>query len=273
MHTAGIRVYQESVVRILIKHAAAVIISLALGACGAPSPKPATHPPVPTPAPSVTLPAPSVTVPAPPAPVPLPPSAGAAPPSAARYRIDPAQSELRLLVYRAGPMASLGHNHVISTHSLQGWAAFEGNTASAAFAVTVPVADFTVDDPASRTEEGSDFADAVTDEAKSGTRHNMLGPAVLNAADFPVLTIRSVAVAAGETSGSYRARVVLEVAGHASSLVVPLQLDAAPHRLIASGELTVSQSSIGLTPFSIFLGALKVQDDMRVKFKFVAVAG
>src|ERR1700678_967454 len=190
MHTAGIRVYQESVVRILIKHAAAVIISLALGACGAPSPKPATHPPVPTPAPSVTLPAPSVTVPAPPAPVPLPPSAGAAPPSAARYRIDPAQSELRLLVYRAGPMASLGHNHVISTHSLQGWAAFEGNTASAALAVTVPVADFTVDDPASRTEEGSDFADAVTDEAKSGTRHNMLGPAVWNAADFPVLTLR-----------------------------------------------------------------------------------
>jgi polyisoprenoid-binding protein YceI len=206
-------------------------------------------------------------VPAPAAP------AEAAPPAAARYRIDPAQSELRLLVYRAGPMASLGHNHVISTRSLQGWAVFEGDTAAAAFALTVPVADFAVDDPALRSEEGSDFTDAVTEEAKSGTRHNMLGPSVLNAVDFPVLTLRSVAVTAAEGSGPYRARVVLEVAGHASSLVVPFKLDVAPQRLVASGELTVSQSSIGLTPLSIFLGALKVQDDMRVKFKFVAVAG
>jgi hypothetical protein len=218
------------------------------------------------------MPAPSVRVPPGPASADTAP-AGAAPPSGARYRIDPAQSELRVLVYRAGPMASLGHNHVISTHSLQGWAAFEGNTAAAAFALTVPVADFAVDVPASRADEGSDFADPVTEEAKFGTRHNMLGTAMLNAADFPVLTIRSVAVAAGETSGSYRARVMLEVAGHASSLVVPFRLDAAPRCLVASGELTVSQSSLGLTPFSIFLGALKVQDDMRVKFIFVAVSG
>jgi hypothetical protein len=27
-----------------------------------------------------------------------------------------------------------------------------------------------------------------------------------------------------------------------------------------------------LTPFSIFLGALKVQDELRVKFRFVAVS-
>jgi polyisoprenoid-binding protein YceI len=260
MHTAGTRVYQESAVRSVVKHPGAVIISLALAACGAPPPKP---PAAPAP---VALPAPSVPV------RPQPPAEAVAP-AAARYRIDPAQSELRVLVYRAGAMASLGHNHVISTHSLQGWAAFEGDAAAAAFAVTVPVADFAVDDPGPRTDEGADFADAVTEEAKSGTRHNMLGPAVLNAADFPVLRIRSVAVAATGISGSYRARLVLEVAGHESSLVVPFQLDAAPHRLIASGELTVSQSSIGLTPFSIFLGALKVQDDVRVKFKFVAVAG
>jgi hypothetical protein len=249
MHTAGPRVYQESAVRIIVRYPGAAIILLALAACGAPAPKP-----------------PALAAPVRPAP------AQAAPPSTARYRIDPAQSELRVLVYRAGPMASLGHNHVISAHSLQGWAAFDGNTA-AAFALTFPVADLAVDDPASRTNEGADFADPVTEEAKSGTRHNMLGPAVLNAVDFPVLTIRSVAVDAAEISGSYRARVVLEVAGHASSLVVPFQLDAAPHRLVASGELTVSQSSLGLTPFSVFLGALKVQDDMRVKFKLVAVAG
>src|ERR1700688_3834804 len=40
---------------------------------------------------------------------------------AAVYSIDSAQSELRLLVYRAGPMARFGHNHVILNHSVGGW--------------------------------------------------------------------------------------------------------------------------------------------------------
>ncbi len=176
-----------------------------------------------------------------------------------------------MLVYRAGPMASLGHNHVISTHELQGWATFNGAASDAAFALTLPVAAFVIDDPRVRNEEGGDFAEDVTDEARSGTAHNMLGPAVLNAADFPALTISSVSVTA--TAGAFQARVALEVAGHASALVVPFMLEVSPRRLVAHGELTLRQSSIGLAPFSVFLGALKVQDELRVKFKFVAVRG
>lgn len=239
--------------RIVVKRQGAVILSLALAACAAPPPRP----------------------PAPPAPVgPAAPAAGApentAPPYAGtRYRIDPSQSELRVLVYRAGPMASLGHNHVISTRSLHGWAVFGGDAAAAAFALTAPVADFVVDDPTLRAEAGADFAEEVNDEARSGTLHNMMGPAVLNAANFSALKITSVSVSGAR--GALRARVALEVAGHESMLAVPFALHASPHRLAASGEFSVSQSSIGLMPFSIFLGALKVQDELKVKFKFVAV--
>jgi hypothetical protein len=32
----------------------------------------------------------------------------------------------------------------------------------------------------------------------------------------------------------------------------------------------VHQSTLGLTPFSAMLGALRVRDDMRIKFRFVA---
>jgi hypothetical protein len=242
--------------RTVVKRQGTVLLCLMLAACGAPPPRPsgpAGEPQPPATAPSATT--PSVT----------------APVAGNRYRIDADQSELRVLVYRAGAMASLGHNHVISTHGLQGWVTFDGNASAAAFALTVPVADFVIDDPQRRMEEGADFADSVTDEARSGTAHNMLGPAVLNAADFPVLTIRSVSVTTGP--GSLQARVALEVAGHASTLLVPFMLETSPHRLIANGELTLRQSSIGLTPFSVFLGALKVQDELRVKFKLVAVRG
>jgi hypothetical protein len=66
---------------------------------------------------------------------------------------------------------------------------------------------------------------------------------------------------------------MIEVAGHSSMLVVPFSLDASPGLLEACGELTVNQSSLGLAPLSIFLGALKVRDDMRIDFKLVAVPG
>ncbi len=240
--------------RSVAKRPGAVILCLTLGACGVPPPRPSAPAGGRLPAEST----PAVTA------------------VGVRYRIDPALSELRVLVYRAGAMAALGHNHVICTRGLEGWATFNGTASGAAFAVTVPVADFLVDDPGRRMEEGAEFAEGVTDEARSGTARNMLGPAVLNAADHPTLTIRSVSVSTGSGSpsagsGSLQARVALEVAGHASTLVVPFLLEISAQRLVAHGELAVRQSSIGLTPFSVFLGALRVQDELRVKFKFVAV--
>jgi hypothetical protein len=237
----------------VVKSRIAIILCLALTACGAPPPRPSG--PAGGPAPSATPPAPAPAV--------------VAPPAATRYRIDAGTSELRVLVYRTGPMASLGHDHVISTHGLEGWATFDGHAATAAFALTVPVTDFVVDDPKLRLEEGADFAEDVTDEARSGTAHNMLGPAVLNAAAFPAIAIRSVAVT--ELPGSFRARVALEVAGHASMLDVPFVLEVSRGRLVAHGELALRQSAIGLTPFSVFLGALKVQDELQVKFRLTAV--
>jgi polyisoprenoid-binding protein YceI len=188
--------------------------------------------------------------------------------AAAPYRIDSAQSELRILVYRAGPMAMLGHNHVIANRSLGGWVRYAGKAAEASFALTVPDAGFIVDDEAMRGEEGAEFAEETPQDAKSGTLHNMQSAALLDAAQFPEITVRSVAVAGAP--GALTATVALSVAGHESRIDVPFTLDASPGRLTASGELWVRQSALGLTPFSVMLGALRVRDDMRVKFRFVA---
>ncbi len=64
----------------------------------------------------------------------------------ATYRIDSARSELRILVYRAGAMAMLGHNHVIANRALSGWVRYSGKVTEASFALTVPDAGFVVDD-------------------------------------------------------------------------------------------------------------------------------
>ena len=89
--------------------------------------------------------------------------------------------------------------------------------------------------------------------------------------DFP--RSRYAAIAVTEARGALEARLAVNVAGHDSTLVVPFNLERAAGRLTASGALSVRQSALGLIPFSVFLGALRVQDDMDVKFKLVAVAG
>jgi polyisoprenoid-binding protein YceI len=190
---------------------------------------------------------------------------------AGSYHVDRAQSEVRILVYRAGPMERLGHNHVIVNRDVDGGVAYEGDLSAASFSLSIPSAAFRVDDAGMRAEEDADFSEDVSDDAKAGTLHNMLSAAVLDAVQFPDMTIRSVAIT--NTSGSSAATVKVSVAGHESTLVVPFTVEISPGRLTARGALTLRQSALGLTPISIFLGALRVQDEMRVKLRLVAVQG
>jgi len=199
----------------------------------------------------------------------------ARPPAGAAYTIDSAQSELRLLVYRAGPMARLGHNHVILNRAIGGWVDAAARPESASFSLYLPVADFVVDDARARSEEGQDFSAEVPEEAKSGTRHNMLGTALLDAERFPVITLTSAGIKRAPEapeSGNLVASLTVGVAGHESTLVVPFVVEISSDRISAAGSVVLRQSELGLTPFSVMLGALQVQDEITVKFKFVAAA-
>jgi hypothetical protein len=195
------------------------------------------------------------------------------------YRIDQSQSELRVLVYRAGAMARLGHNHVLVNRALCGEGRLSDAPDGSVFWLKVPAAGFEVDDAQSRSEEGPDFAAQVSDDAKSGTLRNMLGTAVLDAQEFPVITVRgSVVTAADDASrGTARAatliaNVAITVAGHESKIDVPVAMQADSSRLTATGSVELRQSALGLTPYSLMLGALQVQDVMTIKFKMAAVA-
>ena len=51
-----------------------------------------------------------------------------------------------------------------------------------------------------------------------------------------------------------------------------MHYERAGDTVVASGELALRQSELGITPYSAMLGALQVQDEMRVKFRLVARA-
>jgi hypothetical protein len=190
------------------------------------------------------------------------------------YRVDEHQSELRILVYRAGPLARFGHNHVIVNHAIRGMVSLADEAGESVFRLNVPVAGFVVDDPQARRDEGADFAGDIPEDAKSGTLHNMLSAALLDADAFPMITVNSVAAPAareGARDGALTATVAIDVAGHESKVDVPLTLRVDSRRLSATGTLELRQSALGLTPYSLMLGALQVQDAITIKFDIVAV--
>ncbi len=99
---------------------ATVLAAAALGGCPVRTPPPPAHPPAALPAPAPHLGAP--------------------------YAIVPGQSELLILVYRAGALASAGHNHLIASHDLGGTFYVPREPLQASFEITVPVTSLTVDE-------------------------------------------------------------------------------------------------------------------------------
>lgn len=181
-------------------------------------------------------------------------------------------------MFRAGPLARLGHNHVVVNRAIRGSvnladaAGTPDGAGTSTFSLTVPVAGFVVDDAQARREEGSDFWAEVPDDARTGTLHNMLSTAVLDADEFPAITINGVNVAApqGADSTMMTAAVAFNVAGHESKIDVPFALRIDSGHMVATGTLELRQTALGLTPYSLMLGALQVQDAMTLKFKIVA---
>lgn len=186
-------------------------------------------------------------------------------PAPGEYRIDSSGSELRLLVYRAGPLRNLGHNHVMVNRAVSGRVQIGAGLSASSFAMHIRADDFAVDDAQSRQEEGGDFSGEVPEDAKAGTRRNMLGSAVLNAAKFPEITLQSTALSG--SLDALNANLEISAAGHTSRMSVPLILQGDAHHIIAAGSIEVRQSALGLVPYSLMHGALQVQDAMQLKFK------
>ncbi|MEO8223736.1 MAG: YceI family protein [Gammaproteobacteria bacterium] len=203
-----------------------------------------------------------------PIPTKAPPVATEVPSGYTRYRVVAAASEVRVLVYKDGPMARLGHNHVLSSRSLQGEVFLGGKGQEPRVSLVLPVESFSVDQADLRKEEGEDFPGAVEDDAIAGTRKNMLSDALLNGAHFPAIRLTSRKVAG--VAPDYTMTVAIEVKGEVHELQVPVRVEQRPNELRASGKFTVTHAEMGLKPFTVMGGLLSVRDEIRLRFRIVA---
>ena len=115
---------------------------------------------------------------------------------------------------------------------------------------------------------GADFPGELTAEDREGTRRNMLGPALLAAGRFPVIRMESQSIEGRGDALEVTTRV--NIAGAIRVLVVPVELRRGADTLDVSGRFTVTHAELGLTPFSVAFGALRVREDMEVEFRLSA---
>jgi len=127
---------------------------------------------------------------------------------------------------------------------------------------------FVVDDPQERAAAGGEFAEPLDEGARAGTREHMLGERQLDAQHYPVVLLhcRQVSV----TGDSATVALAVTLRGKESLLQVPMKWRRNGKVLQAEGELTFRQTDIGLQPYSLMLGALRVADDIHARFTLLA---
>lgn len=178
-------------------------------------------------------------------------------------RLEAADSRLRIHAFRAGRLAALGHNHVLSLPQWQGhaWLPQQGLD-GARLALDFELADLQLDRPEWRAELGPEFATMLSPEAVAATRANLLK--ALEAQSHPGVQLRAERLAGAWPWLALRLSVRLH--GQTRLLDLPLRADWDGQRLLAQGRLLLRQSDFGLQPFSVLGGALAVQDELVLDF-------
>jgi polyisoprenoid-binding protein YceI len=176
---------------------------------------------------------------------------------AAVLAIDPAQSLIAVTVRRGGLLARLGHDHVVASRAITGFAAPGAGRADFSFRLD----QMTVDEAALRRE--ADLDTQPSEAAIAGTRTNML-TRVLEADRFPL-----VALHARQPAGQPM-QLTITLHGVTRTVAAPARIDIAADAVTASGTLQLRQSDFGITPMSVMGGAMTVQDTMELRYRIVA---
>lgn len=164
------------------------------------------------------------------------------------YAVDGEASPVRVRVYRGGPLAQLGHDHVISSRGLQGYVAPTLGRAD----LYLPLDSLGVDD--------GDLSPADA----AATRRNMLDQ-VLEASRHPFALIHA---RCGPPCAVLAAEVTLH--GVTRRMEIPVRWHAEDGRLTGEGAFRIRHQDFGLKPYAVLGGALRVEQAMDLGFRVAA---
>lgn len=194
-------------------------------------------------------------------------TAAGRPANAAPYAIDAARSEIAVKVFKAGVASALAHDHVVRATRWQATLDVTPDPVALAADVRVDATALEVDEPDARARHGLDGA--LSDGDRAQVRASMLGADQLDVAQHP--EIRFAASVIERDGEGFRLAGDLSLHGRTKRVTLPLAIERDGDAFTARGRVRVKQSDFGITPYSAFLGAVRVQDEVEIVFAVVAV--
>lgn len=169
------------------------------------------------------------------------------------YELGPESGRLLVKTARTGLGAKAGHDLTIEVTRWRGKAVIDANHAgSSSVTLEADIDSFEV-------REGTGGVKPLTDADRADIK-NTLRTKVLRADRYPVIVFASNDVSG--TPESFRVAGDLSIAGVTQPVTVEGRIDAGR----AVGSAVVAQTRWGIKPYSAFLGALKLRDEVEVYF-------
>ena len=182
-------------------------------------------------------------------------------PSPVVYNIDAARSKIELSVSRGGILKLAGHDHEIAAKGFSGEIRF--NSAS--------LKDSSVH---LSIESGSLIVLENPNEPEKDRKEvqaTMQGEKVLNINVFPKILFHSTGVSNVAASGEdFTLSGRLNLHGVEKEIAFPVHIHPESNLLRATGTVTIAQTDFGITPIKAALGTIRVKDQVKVKFDFLA---
>ena len=180
------------------------------------------------------------------------------------YSIDSDNSSLRVYVGRAGPLARMGHNHVVHTNGLIGEINLASDPVNSTATFAFPVSSFFVDDQSERdravSEEREGFDTQPGRRQIEGTRENMMSESVLNGAAHTTIAARITTESV--TDNEWNFAIGLDLVGSTVNLELPAQVEVNGSALSVNASFSLNHEDLGLSVFTALGGSLRVAEQL-----------
>lgn len=170
------------------------------------------------------------------------------------WTLTAAEGELQILTGVAGPAAKMGHRLTIAFASWRAEVQWDGADPTAVRLV--------VDVDSLQVVKGEGGVTPLTGPEKGVARSNALKS--LDAKKFPTITF--VAEDISTMPGGYRLDGSVDIHGKTRPQSVDLAVEDAGSAWVMSTSAAVVQSQFGVKPYSLFMGSLKVADEVALQF-------
>ena len=170
------------------------------------------------------------------------------------WTLTAAEGELQILTGVAGPAAKMGHRLTITFASWRADVQWRGKQ---------PVAvEFVVDVDSLQVVKGEGGVTPLTGPEKGVVRSNALKS--LNAKKYPQIRFSTEGITA--TDDGYRLDGTVEIHGTSRPQTVELAVEDSGGVWAMSASAPVVQTQFGVKPYSLFVGSLKVADEVTLRF-------